>query len=255
VNKFYPPIIFALAVLILSACASSSSQTLVGQSFLLTELNGKTPLPGTTITMEFGEEDRVAGSSGCNSYSTTYAVDGNNLTFGEQMASTLMACLEPVMEQEREYLQALANTATFEVQDDVLVLFNADGEEVTSFVVIDQSLGDSSWTLIGYNNGKGGVVSIIIDSEITANFSEDGRLAGNSGCNNYSAQYETDGDQIKIETAEVTEMACLEPEGVMEQEQLYLAALKTADTYKIDGVTMEMRTSEGAMVADFQRAP
>ena len=40
-------------------------------------------------------------------------------------------------------------------------------------------------------------------------------------------------------------MACPEPEGIMEQEQQYLAALETAATYKITGLDMEMRTSEG----------
>jgi heat shock protein HslJ len=48
-------------------------------------------------------------------------------------------------------------------------------------------------------------------------------------------------------------MACLEPEGVMDQEQEYLAALEIADTYKIEGLTMEMRTADGALVASFQR--
>ena len=48
-------------------------------------------------------------------------------------------------------------------------------------------------------------------------------------------------------------MACLEPEGVMEQEGQYLAALGTADSYKIQGLNMEMRTSDGALVASFQR--
>jgi heat shock protein HslJ len=115
-------------------------------------------------------------------------------------------------------------------------------------------LEGSSWQVLSYNNGKEAVVSVIIGTEITANFDEDGQLIGNAGCNNYSAQYEAQGENISIETAELTEMACLEPEGIMEQEQLYLAALETADTYKIEGVTMDMRTSEGSRVATFQRA-
>jgi heat shock protein HslJ len=45
-----------------------------------------------------------------------------------------------------------------------------------------------------------------------------------------SAEYETDGELIRIETAEVSEMACRGPEGVMELEQLYLVALEMADT-------------------------
>jgi hypothetical protein len=39
----------------------------------------------------------------------------------------------------------------------------------------------------------------------------------------------------------------------MEQEQQYLTALETAATYKIDGLNMEMRTADGALVVTFQR--
>ena len=58
---------------------------------------------------------------------------------------------------------------------------------------------------------------------------------------------------ISIGPAGATEMFCSEPEGVMEQEQQYLAALETADTYKIEVLKMEMRTDAGALVASFQR--
>jgi len=36
-------------------------------------------------------------------------------------------------------------------------------------------------------------------------------------------------------------------------QQEYLAALETADTYIIDGLRMNMRTAEWATVANFQR--
>ncbi len=139
-------------------------------------------------------------------------------------------------------------------KDGKLTLYDGDKNAVAEFEVVKQGLEGTSWEVTSYNTGTGAVTSVIIGTEITANFGEDGQLTGNAGCNNYSAQYETQGDNINIETAEVTEMACLEPEGIMEQEQLYLAALVTADTYKIEGMTMDMRTSEGSRVATFQRA-
>ncbi|MCJ7661058.1 MAG: META domain-containing protein, partial [Anaerolineales bacterium] len=87
-----------------------------------------------------------------------------------------------------------------------------------------------------------------------ADFGEDGQLTGNASCNNYFASYETEDDNITIGPAGSTRMACPEPEGIMEQEQQYLAALETAATYKITGLAMEMRTSEGSLVATFKRA-
>jgi heat shock protein HslJ len=253
-NKIGILAIGSMTMLLIAACSpSGSSQGLTGSIWLLSELNGEAPIIGTAITAEFDEEGRVGGSSGCNNYSTSYDVNGNQLTLGEPLASTMMACPEEIMEQEREYLGALADTATFEISNEELIFKDVNGNELVRFDSVDQSLEGSSWQVLSYNNGKGGVTSLIIGTEITANFGEDGLLAGNAGCNGYSADYETDGNNISIGPAVSTEMACLDIEGVMEQEQRYLAALGTAASYKIDGLNMEMRTADGALVATFQR--
>ena len=242
-----------IAFLSLAACSSGSGEALTANLWMLNELNGQTPLPDTAITAEFSEDGKVSGSSGCNNYNTTYEVSGKKISFGEQVASTMMACPDPVMDQERDYLEALSAAATFEIVEDVLILYDDDGNAIVRFDAISQSLEGSSWEVIGYNNGKGGVVSVIIGTEITADFGEDGQLTGSASCNNYFASYETEGDNITIGPAGSTMMACPEPEGIMEQEQQYLAALETAATYKITGLALEMRTAEGSLVANFQR--
>ena len=253
--KYLTPALVVLAILALSACSSSdSSQALTGHIWVLTELNGKAPLPDTTITAEFDEEGKVGGSASCNSYNTTYTVDGNKITFGEHAATTLMACPEPIMKQENAFFDVLKNAATFEIVEDGLTLYDNDGNALAVFSAQSQDLAGSSWEVIAYNNGKEAVVSVIIGTEITADFGEDGQLTGNAGCNNYFASYETEGDKISIGPAGSTEMGCSEPEGIMEQEQLYLAALQTANTYRIEGLDMEMRTEDGARVASFKRA-
>jgi len=252
--KYFTLALATCCLLALTACSSGGSgQALTESIWVLTELNGSPPLPDTTITAQFFEDGKVGGSAGCNNYNTTYTVDGNNIRFGEQAATTMMACPDPIMQQESDYLDVLKNAATFEINDDELTIYDSDGNALAVFAAQSQDLAGSSWDVISYNNGKEAVVSLIIGSEITANFGEDSQLTGNAGCNDYFASYETEGDKISIGTAGATEMFCSEPEGVMEQEQLYLAALQTADTYKIEGLMMEMRTDEGALVASFQR--
>ena len=252
--KYLSLTLLVIAFLSLAACSSGSGEALTTNLWMLSELNGQATLPDTAITAEFGEDGKVSGSSGCNNYTTTYSVSRKKIAFGEQSAMTMMACSDPVMEQERAYLGALSAATTFEIVEDDLVLYDADGNVVAKFDAINQSLEGSSWQVTGYNNGKGGVVSVIIGTEITAEFGEDGQLTGNASCNNYFAAYETEGEDITIGPAGSTMMACQEPEGVMEQEQQYLAALETAATYKITGLAMEMRTSEGSLVATFTRA-
>lgn len=227
---------------------------LTGTIWTLTELNGQPSLPTTTITAEFGEDGQVSGSSGCNNYTATYAVEGDNLTINmSPAATTLMACPEPIMDQEAAYLEALGAATTFEANEEELALFDDNGDPVAIFSAVSQELAGSSWEVISYNNGREAVVSLIIGSEITADFGEDGQLTGNAGCNNYFGPYEAEGENISMGPFGSTRMACSEPEGVMEQESEYLAALETAATYKIEGLTMNMRTADGATAANFRR--
>jgi heat shock protein HslJ len=164
-----------------------------------------------------------------------------------------MACPDPVMEQERAYLEVLGAAATFEIVDDELTLFDPNENALARYQAVSQDLAGTSWEVISYNTGTQAVTSVIIGTEITAEFSEDGTLSGNASCNQYSATYETDGDTISIGPAVMTEIFCSEPEGVMDQESRYLAALETAEIYKVQGLNMEMRTSEGSLVASFKR--
>ncbi len=208
----------------------------------------------TRITAQFGEDGTLSGNASCNNYTTGYEVDGENININELVAATLMACPAPegIMDQEAEYLAALPSAATFSIQDDVLELRTADGALVANYKAVKApSLPGTAWDVQSYNNGNEAVVSVIIGTNLTAVFNEDGTLSGSAGCNNYTASYEINGDNIIIGPAATTRMICAEPEGIMEQEAQYLAALETAATYRIDAERMEMRTADGAKVADF----
>jgi len=247
--------IAAIAILGLTACTSAEADiTLTSQPWLLTELISQAPLPDTVITANFSANGELSGTSGCNNYSGPYTVDGQDIHMGP-FASTMMMCPEPVMAQETLYMQTMENTASFTIQGGTLTFNGPGGSPLAVFSAVSQDLAGTSWDVISYNNGKGGVVSVIIDTEITANFGEDGQLTGNASCNDYFAPFEVDGDKITIGLPGVTRKFCGEPEGIMEQEQAYLTALQTAATYNIQGVDMDMRTEGGARVAYFRRKP
>jgi heat shock protein HslJ len=98
----------------------------------------------------------------------------------------------------------------------------------------------------GYNNGKGGVVSILADTEITATFNADGQVNGKAGCNNYFADYSVDGTEITVGPAGVTRKFCAAPEGIMDQEAEFLAALASAGSYEIQGDRLDLYRDDGA---------
>ncbi len=132
-----------------------------------------------------------------------------------------------------------------------MTLNDAEGQALATFTAQSQSLEGTSWQVISYNNGKQAVTSVLIGSELTADFGTDGTLSGSAGCNNYNGGYEVDGDKITIGPLASTMKMCNEPEGVMDQESQFLAALESAATYKIEGARLELRTADGALAADF----
>jgi heat shock protein HslJ len=210
-------------------------------------------LPGTETTIEF-RAGQLGGNTGCNSYFGSYEVDGNSLNIGGT-GMTEMYCGAPegVMEQEGAYLAALQSAASYQIMNDQLQISNADGETVLAYTVLEPTpLTGNYWQLLGYNNGRGGFSSVLAGTEITAIFSDDGKLAGSAGCNNYTAGYKVDGDHMSIGPVAATRMMCAEPEGIMDQESAYLAALETAATYQIQNGRMEMRTADGALAATFE---
>lgn len=208
-------------------------------------------LPQSEATATF-EEGVVAGNGSCNRYTGAYTTDGNVLTVS-QTVSTMMACLPDIMAQEQQFLANLQLAASYSIEGDMLMIANAEGATTLTFVAGQEiSLTGTEWGAVNYNNGNQAVVSLILDTAITANFGEDGQLSGSAGCNNYTASYTVEGENISIGPAASTRMFCAEPEGIMEQEAQYLAALSTAATWSIDGTQLTLRTADGAMVANFQ---
>jgi heat shock protein HslJ len=78
------------------------------------------------------ENGRLAGSTGCNRFTTTYTVDGDALEIG-QVASTRMMCPPPGDAVERDYLAALAMAADFRVEGRLLQLLTAEGTQVAKY--------------------------------------------------------------------------------------------------------------------------
>ncbi len=225
---------------------------LTGVIWTLVELNGQPRIPDTEILASFEADGSVTGTAGCNNYTSTYEISANQITFGLG-AMTRKMCAEDVMDQENEYMAALAVARTYELIEGRLYLFDESFNATAVFEAVNQGLSGSSWEVIAYNNSQEAVVTVILASQITISFGEDGQISGNAGCNDYFGAYEVIGENISFGPIGMTKKACLEPEGVMEQETLFLAALETATTYRVEGSTMVLSSADGARAASFQR--
>ena len=103
----------------------------------------------------------------------------------------------------------------------------------------DANLRGTSWELVSYA-GK-----LPLDGKImTANF-EGAEVSGSTSCNHYFGGYKVKNDQISIEGLGWTEMACMDPEGIMEQEQVIMSLLSKSDTFTLQGNRLEIKTTTG----------
>jgi heat shock protein HslJ len=93
-------------------------------------------------------------------------------------------------------------------------------------------LENTAWTLKSYGAAEN-PQPLVEDTEITANFNPaESRVHGSAGCNNYFGGYKID-KGLSISMLASTEMYCMEPEGVMDQETGYLRILESAEDYAI----------------------
>ena len=109
---------------------------------------------------------------------------------------------------------------------------------LTTCCTPDSKFEDTKWFLNSYGD-QDNLEALIEDTEITSTFdSVRGEVSGSSGCNTYSARYEVKGSKLSISEIAVTEMACISPEGLMEQERRFLSLLADAQSFRVDDTTL-----------------
>ena len=149
-------ILFSMTVcaglLTLAACGAPASQDgggdVTGKVWALTTLNGQPPVDGRGISAQFTADGKVSGSAGCNQYSGKYTVSGSNITFDPSIATTMMACSQPIMDQESAYLKMLGEAKTYTVKGDELTLTGANNTKLATYKAQTQDL---SWNQLGSN--------------------------------------------------------------------------------------------------------
>jgi len=90
-------------------------------------------ISGTDPTAVFGTDGQVSGAATCNTYFGPYTATGDTIKIGP-LGSTLMACPDTAQQdQETQYLAALQNAATYQVQGLSLEMRDASGAMQAEF--------------------------------------------------------------------------------------------------------------------------
>ncbi|WP_137820613.1 META domain-containing protein [Pseudomonas sp. 2FG] len=122
----------ALSLLATSLLGCASDALVLEQdSTYQVEWIGERPLiDNSHLTLTLGADGRAYGSAGCNHWFASYAMQGEQLSFG-QAGSTRKMCAPALMEQEARFLEALGKVQRWDVSPiDQLRLWPAQGKPI-----------------------------------------------------------------------------------------------------------------------------
>jgi heat shock protein HslJ len=232
--------------------SSTTTPTIEGTAWQLGL--GTLTLPGLdaarpTMRLEAG---KVSGSTGCNSYTGSYTLEGAALSFGG-IASTAMACSPARDAIQTAFLGRVDKVAGWHMDGNNLVLTDANGSTVLSFVPFDTTLpGD--WNIISFLAADAqSIQSAVTGSNPTVTFVSDGSLHGSTGCNTFSGTYTLFGTSISIGPLATTRAACTS-DALTQQERGILAALETATMVVVEGNSAKLLDASDRQALTLQRA-
>lgn len=137
-------------------------------------------------------------------------------------------------------------TTTYEMR-----VQKTDGSFETRQVTINvnpgNSLGNTNWALTSLEGGQVRVPG----SSITTFFANGGQINGFAGCNNFNGTYSAGGNTISISALSSGRLSCgAELDG---QEQTFLAALQSAQTFELSGNQLILYGPGGQELLRFNR--
>jgi len=239
-----------LAILILLFSYGCTSQTHEVEAYLGQEFDlyiGQTALiEDEQIKFKFVEvvtDSRCAKGATCIwQGEVTCAVE---ITYFESRHRKMLT--QPGLTQEPSEDVFKEYSITFNVQPYPELGKDIKTNEYLLQLVIEKNpmLEDSKWFLRSYGE-QSNLKDVIEGTEITATFnSSEGQVGGSAGCNIYGGRYQIIASTLSISEVFSTEMACLSPEGVMEQEQEFLSILANAQSFQTDDTTLTIFCSSG----------
>jgi heat shock protein HslJ len=124
------------AAVALGVALPAGAAELAGSEWRPIRIGGETWADETDILVRFASDGQLAGHTGCNRFMGRYALIGDSIEIG-LLATTQMACPEPVMARERRFLAVLEGARRFARERTELTLADAKGTASAFLVQTD----------------------------------------------------------------------------------------------------------------------
>jgi len=214
------------------------------------------PAPaGANLTLGFSDY-RYIGFAGCNWFQGLFDAKGDALTL-EPPAKSQGGCVSKPEAQKLQasYLTGLASVVSYAIEDGKLVLYAANQQRMGTMAPLEAvPFEGTTWELMFYPSADAvDAVPVLPGAAITARF-DGGKLTGNAGCNDYTAEYKRDDTQLTVGPVAATKKMCAEPAGVMEQENAYLKMLAEVGAINQFARSIELLKADGTPLLMYHSA-
>lgn len=264
-----------LSFLLLGSCASPKVEELNGEWTLqsidrITENAGQQPAVSkieirwiTSETPYLGFKDgQMWGYDGCNHLSGSVRLSRKDIDFS-QVASTMRYC--PKAEERAAFTKGLSAARKVKVSKGSLVLQDADGQNVMTFVRRKPSprLLTGEWNVVEMKNDEGQLVKITPSDDTpyvgfqvdVSNFNGEvvtQRLYGSTGCNRLTGSLDVsqvDEGNLSFPAVGVTRMLC--PDNPYEKP--FLDCLNKAKHVSIYQDQLQLKDADGKVLMTLRR--
>lgn len=258
--RFRNIVVLMMAVLALASCSAlkknsgkpdsdNASATIIGKKWQLIEIGGKAVSGQVNGRVPFLklEEKSYSANGGCNGIGgeLTFSTNGK-IKFAQGM-STMMAC--PDMSIEQALSKALITADNYSLSNGILSLNKAKMAPLATFKLMEEKQNLSgTWELDYISGPRIAFEGLYPNRKPTITFNiQDGKINGNSSCNNYNATFKTNDHQISFGPIMSTKMAC-EGNG----EATFFSTLEKVNSYDVNENTLTFIMGDIAMMR-FQR--
>ncbi|MBR9923312.1 MAG: META domain-containing protein [Bacteroidetes bacterium] len=192
-------------------------------------------------------QKQISGNAGCNNFSGSIkALTNTSLELG-QIASTKKMCVNKNI--ETEFLAALNDIHSFDMQGSTLTFLNEGREKVLAFIKDEKTSANTRlhdiWVATRIDGNPINRMSAAPSLELNLTTMQ---VMGNNGCNEYT------GEILKVTASELsfgpiaaTEKMCKK----MDIADKYDAAITQVASYRLEGLNLMLFDSEGKEVLAF----
>ena len=110
---------------VVRGCGGDPHDLLVGDEWQVVSMDEAPLLEDSHATLAFLPGERLAGLASCNRYMGAYQLTGETMEVGP-LASTRMACAEPLMDQELSFMRLLESVRQHHFDEDGALILEAD---------------------------------------------------------------------------------------------------------------------------------